>query len=118
MTRFLVIKKLSRLDESVKKRTRHKTKPKQKKSKKMQNPSSLNLFTFIVLSPIDVVDVGVVVIIILLLCSIKWLLLYVSPCRENLKSKFTINPPNGTVTRLPTRFPHTKMELEPFFPIS
>jgi hypothetical protein len=62
------------------------------------------------------VDVGVFTI--LLFCSRRWLLSYVSPCHENLESRFTTNPPNGAVTGLPTRLLYIKMELEPFFPIS
>ncbi len=75
-------------------------KTQKKKKHETQNPSSLKLFTFVVLSPIDV---GVVDVTILLLCSKKWLFLYVSPCRENLKSRFTINPFNGIVIGLLTR---------------
>jgi hypothetical protein len=40
--------------------THHKTKPKQKKAKKTQNPSSINLFTFVVLL---IVNVAAIVII-------------------------------------------------------
>ncbi len=40
-------KKLYKLDESIIKRTHHKTKPKQKKIKKTQNPFSFSLFSFL-----------------------------------------------------------------------
>jgi hypothetical protein len=103
---------LSLTKKFKKKRTHHKTKPKQKKSKKTQNPYSLSLFTFVVFLH---VNVGVVIITILLLCSRKLLLSYVPPCHENRESIFITNPPNGTVTGLPTRPLYIEMELEPFF---
>jgi len=81
----------------------------------MQNLSSFNLFSFVVLLPIDV---GANIVIIFLLCSRKWLLSNVPLCHENLENKCINNPLNGTVTRLPTRPLYIEMELEPFFPIS
>jgi hypothetical protein len=44
---------------------------------KTQNPSSLNLFTFVVLLSVNTSNV---IITNLFLCSKKWLLSYVSPC--------------------------------------
>jgi hypothetical protein len=41
-----------------------------------------------------------------------------SHCAKNSKSRFTINPPNGIVTRLPTRPFYIEMELELVFVIS
>jgi hypothetical protein len=61
------------------------------------------------------IDVGVDVITILLHCSEEWLLSYVPLCHENLESRFTINPPNGTITGLPTKPIYINMELEPLF---
>jgi len=78
----------------------------------MQNLSSFSLFTFVVLLPIGV---GATIVTILLLCSRKWLPSYVPPCHENLKSRFIIDPPNGTITGLLTMPLYIKMELGPFF---
>jgi uncharacterized membrane protein len=81
MTRFLEIKKLSKLDESIKRKKKEKdppqNKPRQKKSQKIQNLFSLSLLTFVVLLSIDA---GVVVVTIRLFCSKKWLLSYVPLC--------------------------------------
>jgi hypothetical protein len=64
------------------------------------------------------VDIGVVIVIILLLFSKKWLFSYVPSCHENLENRFTTNPLSGTVIGLPTRPLILKMELEPFFHVS
>jgi hypothetical protein len=105
----------SKLDESIVKKTHHKIKTLTKEKKNTQNPSSFSLFIFVVLLPIDV---SAHVITILFLCSRNWLLSYVPPCHENLESRFTTNPLNGVVNRLPTRLLYIEMEMEPFFPIS
>jgi Na+/glutamate symporter len=107
MTRILVIKKKIKLDENVKKKDSPQNKTQTKEKQKTQNPSSFILFTFLVLLH---VDVGVIIVIILLLCSRKWLLSYVPSCHENLENRFTTNPLNGIITRLPTRPFYTKMD--------
>jgi hypothetical protein len=102
-----------------KKKTHHKTKPKQKrKNTKTQNPSSFSLFNFVVLL---LVDFGATIVTILLLCFKKWLPSYVPPCHENwesIENRVIVNPRNGTVTRLLTMPFHIEMELEPFFLVS
>jgi hypothetical protein len=64
------------------------------------------------------VDVGAAIATIFLLCSKKWLFSYVLVCHETLKSRFTTNPFNGIMIKLPTRLLYIEMELEPFFPVS
>jgi hypothetical protein len=68
MTRFLEIKKFSKLDENILKRKRTPTKQNQDKEKKTPNLSSLRLFTFVVLLSIDA---SVAIVTILLLCFKK-----------------------------------------------
>jgi len=61
MTRFLEIKNFLGLIKVYKKRTHHKTKPKQRKTKKTQNLFSFSLSTFVLLLSIDA-SVAVVII--------------------------------------------------------
>ncbi len=114
MIRFLVVIFLFKLNEIVKNKDPSQKKTQTKEKQKTQNQFSFSLFRFVVLL---LIDVGVIVII-LLLCSKKWLVSYVPICHENLENKCTTNPPNGTITKLPTRLFYIEMELEPFFPIS
>jgi hypothetical protein len=90
-------KKYFGFEKNIKKKKGPNTK--QNPKKKIQNPTSLDLFTFVILLLVDACDI---VVIILLLCSRKWLLSYVLLCPQNLESKFTTSP-NGTTTRLTTR---------------
>jgi len=106
MTRFLVIKNFVQLNKSLKKNS---------EQNKTQNPSSLNLFTFVVLL---FIDVSVDIIIIFIHCSKKWLLSYVPSCHENLEIRFTTSPLNGIIIGLPTRSLYTNMELEPLLFVS
>ncbi len=87
----MVIKKFLGLTKTFKKKG---PTTKQNPQKNPQNPPSFNLFAFIVL-----LHVGV--IIILLVCSRKWLLSYAPLSPQILETRFTTNL-NGIATRFPT----------------
>jgi hypothetical protein len=66
--------------------------------KKIENPPSFDLFTFIVLL---LIDINVVAIIILFFCSKKWSLSYAPSCPQNIEIKLPTNS-NGIATRVIT----------------
>jgi len=89
------------------KMTHHKTKPKQKTSKKHKTHIPLAFSPLLFCCSL---------MLVLLSSSSSFVL--ESDCfhmSHHLKSKFTINLLNGTITRLPTRLSYTETKLEAFF---